>query len=212
MTLFLDHIFIITADSTAAAAKRLTEIGLAEGSSNVHPGQGTSNRRFFIGHFTLELLYISNVEEAANGTGSPLGLLERSRDAVASPFGIVARESDLESQPVFEHWQYFPDYFSNNMCFFVGANSVKLTEPLCICMPLKLPKRTAEHDNPGWLLSDVEIQVPAEEPSSVMGYFSQMAGLRVVCARKHRLVLRFNDGRFGMRQDFLPEMPLVIEW
>ncbi len=42
----LDHILIFT-DIGAPAADRLIELGLTEGAPNMHPGQGTANRRFF---------------------------------------------------------------------------------------------------------------------------------------------------------------------
>ena len=41
-----DHLFICV-DSPAKEADALIEFGLTEGSANVHPGQGTANRRFF---------------------------------------------------------------------------------------------------------------------------------------------------------------------
>jgi hypothetical protein len=49
-----DHLFILTdigapaADSSACAkGDRLVTLGLIEGSSRNHPGQGTANRSFF---------------------------------------------------------------------------------------------------------------------------------------------------------------------
>jgi hypothetical protein len=39
----IDHLFICT-DVGAIVADRLVALGLVEGSSNVHPGQGTTNR------------------------------------------------------------------------------------------------------------------------------------------------------------------------
>ncbi|TGL58865.1 VOC family protein [Leptospira sarikeiensis] len=41
----------------------LVQFGLVESSSNVHPGQGTANRRFFFHNSMLELLYVANPEE-----------------------------------------------------------------------------------------------------------------------------------------------------
>ena len=46
MSLELDHVFVNTAPG-APEADQLLSFGLVEGSSNVHPGQGTANRRFF---------------------------------------------------------------------------------------------------------------------------------------------------------------------
>ena len=82
-----------------------------EGTKNKHLGQGTSNRRFFRNDFTIELLYISNSDEAKNGAGKDLELLNRSIEPCLSPFGIVSRVTDLRFVPEFSSWQYFPDFF-----------------------------------------------------------------------------------------------------
>jgi hypothetical protein len=51
----LDHFFILT-EKFAPEAKLLTDLGLVEGTSNSHPGQGAANRRFFFANTALELL------------------------------------------------------------------------------------------------------------------------------------------------------------
>jgi Rho-binding antiterminator len=55
----LDHLFICTTIG-APEADRLVAFGLTEGTPNVHPGQGTANRRFFFHNFMLELLWVHN--------------------------------------------------------------------------------------------------------------------------------------------------------
>ncbi len=52
MAFEFDNLFIYT-DVGASEAKRLTSFGLIEGSPNIHPGQGTANRRFFFGNMVL---------------------------------------------------------------------------------------------------------------------------------------------------------------
>ena len=42
----VDHVFVWV-DVGAPAADQLVSFGLTEGDPNVHPGQGTANRRFF---------------------------------------------------------------------------------------------------------------------------------------------------------------------
>lgn len=46
MVFELDHLFILTGIG-AYEAEHLVSFGLVEGTSNTHPGQGTTNRRFF---------------------------------------------------------------------------------------------------------------------------------------------------------------------
>ena len=135
MPLSLDHIFIITQPG-AAVVKRLINIGFVEGSANAHPGQGTSNRRFFLDDFTIELLYVSDPEEAASGAGKELGILARYQDVTASPFGIVVRTSQAGSIPAFPSWQYFPDYFDGKMSF--NNRAAKRVEDLSPDLPLTL--------------------------------------------------------------------------
>ncbi len=53
----LDHVFVCTARD-APEAERLRALGLVEGTSNVHHGQGTANRRFFFANAMLELLWV----------------------------------------------------------------------------------------------------------------------------------------------------------
>jgi len=217
MNLSLDHIFIITQPG-ATEAESLSDIGLVEGSSNVHPGQGTSNRRFFLYGFTIELLYVSDEEEAANGAGKELGILPRSRDIEASRFGIVVRAAGgkaHETKPLFPSWQYTPDYFNGKMSFFVGENSNRLQEPLCICMPPSLPRPSpvpSEYANPDWQLTALEIDLPTEKPSEVLKHFALINGLHLRFGKPHKMTMKFNKGVTGNVENFFPKLPLVVEW
>ena len=47
MNLELDHVFILVKPE-ARVANLLIAKGFEEGTRNIHPGQGTSNRRFFL--------------------------------------------------------------------------------------------------------------------------------------------------------------------
>jgi len=56
MTTEIDHIFICTSFGGTEASS-LATLGLTEGASNAHPGQGTACRRFFFANGYLELLW-----------------------------------------------------------------------------------------------------------------------------------------------------------
>ena len=214
MTLLLDHIFIITKPQ-AGEATRLSELGFIEGNANVHPGQGTSNRRFFLDGFTIELLYVSDEEEAEKGAGKGLGILARSHDVEACPFGIVVRVPGAETIPDFPSWQYFPDYFGDTLCFYVGNNSDQTMEPLCICMPPSLPKKTSvpiEYANPDWKLTALNIEVPTKNPSQVIRNFAAMELLHIEFDKPHNMTLQFNSGAAGRAVNLSPDLPLVLEW
>jgi len=214
MALYLDHIFIIT-ESDAPIAQRLSAIGLREGNSNTHPGQGTSNRRFFLNGFTIELLYVSDPDEAANGAGSQLGILARSKDTSASPYGLVVRTTDAESTPVFPSWQYYPNYFPSDMCFYVGENSDQLMEPLCVCMPPSLPKPKDVPDhyaNPDWRLTKVTIHVPVDELTATLSHFAAIEYICIQTGTSHQMTMEFNNGIAGKTEDLAPELPLIVKW
>lgn len=214
MTMYLDHIFILTSPG-APEAERLSAIGFCEGNSNTHPGQGTSNRRFFLDNFTIELLFVSDATEADTGAGNRLGILNRSNDIKASPFGIVVRSTDEETAPDFPSWQYFPDYFPDNWCFYIGENSDQLEEPLCICMPLSLPKPQKVPDqyaNPDWQLTELTIRAPLTEFSATLREFASIENITIEPGDSHRMTMKLNDGTAGRSEDLMPELPLVLEW
>ena len=55
MNLQLDHVFILV-ELEAEVADCLLEQGFREGPSNTHPGQGTTNRRFYFSNGMLEFI------------------------------------------------------------------------------------------------------------------------------------------------------------
>ncbi len=214
MPLSLDYVFIITQPG-APIARRLIDIGLIEGNANIHPGQGTSNRRFFLDGFTIELLYVSDPGEAANGAGKGLGILTRSLDVEANPFGIMARTTEPGTIPTFPGWQYFPDYFDGKMCFYVGDNSDQLKEPLCICMPPSLPKSSRvpdEYANPGWKLTSLEICVPVDAPTEALTHFAAIKRVRIMYGKPHIMTMIFNNRAARRLEDISPDIPLTVEW
>ena len=165
--------------------------------------------------FTIELLFVSDPVEAATGAGKRLGILKRSKDRNASPFGIVARVADSKETPAFPNWQYFPDYFPSHMCFYVGDNSDKIEEPLCICMPPSLPIRGGVPDkyaNPDWRLTELKLQVPVNEISTTLEQFASMENVTIQPGRTHQMTLMFNDGVGRRSEDLMPELPVIVEW
>ena len=178
------------------------------------PRQGTSNRRFFLHGLTIELLYISDAEEAAHGTGKNLGILARTLDNTASPFGIVVRVSSEDASPAFPNWQYRPDYFDGKMSFFVGNNSSLVQEPLCICMPLALSKRTSvpvAPENQHWVFDGLKITVPVETPSEVLQQFVALDNVEIQYGSPHKITLKFNQGIANTLVDLSPTLPMTIE-
>ena len=207
----LDHFFLLTSQPEQLAA-RIATTGLKEGPSNTHPGQGTQNRRFFLSNSTLELLTVSNPEEASTGPASALAFESRQSDQQTSSFGLIVRsESD---SVMFDNWEYQPDYFPTGVCFLVGENSHCLSEPLCICMPPSLPKPSnlPAETNWDWSLSLLSLDVNVSEPSSTLNTFGQCERVEINCGRPGNMRVQLNDGRDGKMLDLQPEAPLVLEW
>ena len=211
MSVSLDHFFIITSPG-APQAKLLSDIGLVEGSSNDHPGQGTANRRFFLANSTIELIYLRDANEAQSGPGQRLRFAERADNTSASPFGLIVRADEGATEMPFKGWPYYPEYFNKGWYFQVGQNSNLLEEPLCICMPLQLPRSQRKTENPGWNLTKLSICVPTTNPSATLQHVTQCSDISVELGRPHQLELTFNDACQGQTADLQAELPMVIHW
>lgn len=207
----LDHFFVLT-DKFAPEADLLTDLGLVEGTSNSHPGQGTANRRFFFSNTALELLYVRDAKEANEGPGQGLRLPERASSPTASPFGFVMR-CDADSS-FFSGWHYQPKYFKAGISFLVAENSEILGEPLCICLPDDPPVGSPQvpSEAPFIEVTELRIHVPVDEPSSVLEAIGQVDGIRVQTGSPHLLEIAFGHEAKRIRRDLRPRLPLVVCW
>jgi hypothetical protein len=192
----------------------LSGIGLTEGLRNDHPGQGTANRRFFFSNTALELLYVNDANEAANGRGSRLHFPERAQDTKASPFGLIVRATNESTDVPFPGWRYCPEYFRADQCFHVGENSDLLEEPLCICMPLDMPLPEAQLRlaNPRMTVTELRLSVPVVRPSLTLEAVADCEGISLRLSEPHRLELVFNEEEEGKSEDMTPNLPLVVRW
>ena len=130
MTLKLHHIFVCTS-AGAPEAEALLDVGLIEGSPNIHPGQGTANRRFFFERGFLELLWVHDEPEAQAPLTAPTKLWDRwvERGRTANPFGICFSSSKgIESSLPFASWAYQPPYLSEDR-YILFADKLPLSEP-----------------------------------------------------------------------------------
>src|SRR6478735_6200642 len=136
MSLELDHIFICCAHG-APEADALLRLGLLEGSRNTHPGQGTENRRFFFENAFLELLWVSNPNDAQCPLTRRTRLWERwsQRAAGTCPFGIAFRPAGRSvDEPPFATWRYAPAYLPNGVSIQF-AQGTSLQEPEFLYFP-----------------------------------------------------------------------------
>ena len=213
MGIQLDHFFILS-EPGAPQADFLVDIGVVEGMPNDHPGQGTSNRRFFFENAGLELLYIRDAEEAMNGPASGLQCVEREAQSGASPFGIVVRRTDDSADDPFPGWRYYPQYFGADKYFQVGENCNELQEPLCICMPIMPPAASGQPlpREPFTEVTELHISVPVNKPSEVLETVGRCERISLTPGAPHHVEIVFTDGRAGQSKDLRPGLPLCIRW
>jgi hypothetical protein len=215
MSLELDHVFICCA-SGAPEADALVRLGLREGSSNVHRGQGTANRRFFFCNAYLELLWVSNAAEARSEHTSRTRLWERwsSRASGACPFGVIFRSRGAKTAAPFETWSYQPKYLAPGLSIEF-ANGTPIEEPELAFLPFVTRSRPPEseptvHVVPIQTVSGVVIGLPSAASLSHLSQAAQSAGLLSYrLAAEHTLELTYIAGQEAT-YDLRPTLPLLF--
>ncbi|WBO86140.1 VOC family protein [Hymenobacter yonginensis] len=137
----IDHLFIFS-DSPHAVAEELRALGLIEGSSRVHPGQGTTNRKFYFENFFLEILWVHDEAEITSPLLQPTRLWERARYATTgtSPYGLCLRNTP-DTDPVFTAaLAYQPVYFPAGLPIEVLPHAHNPSLPWTFRLPFKGPQ------------------------------------------------------------------------
>ena len=206
----LDHIFILV-EPCGEIADLLVDAGLKESFSRDHPGQGTSNRRFEFSNGMLEILWIRDEDEALNGPGKDLKLVERSNDKTASPFGIIVRKSEVNvTELPFDGWTYQPDYFKKPMAFHVGGNSDNILEPLCIYPPFFEPNKDIKINSNTPTLSKATIHTPLKTLSEQSTIINHADRICIIHSDQHLLELTLDEHKSNKTLNFQPKIPLII--
>lgn len=218
----IDHVFVLTS-ARSPAARALLTVGLAEGSRNRHPGQGTANRRFFFRNAMLELLWVEDEGAAGSPAVRRTGLLARwqGRDTGACPFGICLRPSEAGEEPSFATWEYRPPWLPTGPAIPVGADSENPSVPFVFWLPFghrpDHPSRAGREPlshGPGMLeLSRVDLAGPcAQEPSDVLRAVVDAGLVTLHTGAQHLLELGFDDEFRGGVADLRPSLPLRLRW
>jgi hypothetical protein len=219
VTYALDHLFVCCAEG-APEAGLLTRLGLSEGSSNTHPGQGTASRRFFFENAYLELFWVADAREAQSELAAPTRLWSRwaARGAEASPFAVILRpDHGVDAAPPFRSWAYHPPYLPPPLAIDV-AEGTPLSEPAFFYIGFargagQMQPQPRDHALGVRRLTAVEIGVPGSGPrSDAACLVEEMRLVQFVAAPRHRMTLTFDDGRGGQQADLDPDLPLVLRW
>lgn len=210
----IDHLFIFVSPG-GPEARRLIDAGWREGPSNTHPGQGTSNRRFFARNFMLELLWVHDEDEA--DTTPRLELRERAawRSGGASPFGVALRAARGTSlPPPFAAWSYVPGYLPPGAALWISADSDDARVPLLFAIDGYAPSEPAGENSAGAdgpALAAARVWSPYD--LSVVGACHAVSGvcpIRFVEGPEPLLELWFDEYSSETVTDLRPELPLVI--
>lgn len=237
----LDHLFICT-DVNAPAAQSLASIGLQEGPSNVHPGQGTANRRFFFHNAMLELLWVHSREEATSDSIRRTQLWKRWQQRASShtcPFAFCLRptssiatssiekssieKSDVETDNplLFESWDFCPPYLPEPLSISIATNSSILAEPMLFQTPFSMrpdqkpPEKRPPLNHPLGLreITSVAFTVPTDFVHSVeLQSVLQKTDIQCRTGEPYGVELGFDHQHRGQSVDLRPELPLVLRW
>ncbi len=222
MNFEIDHLFICT-DIGAPEAEQLVSLGLVEGSSSLHPGQGTTNRRFFFDNAMVELLWVHNPVEAQSEVVSRTRLWERWRHRNrVCPFGICLRPSrNVENRVAFLSWEYHPPYLPATLGISIGTNSEVLLEPMLFQIsfgtrPDQAPPEKAQPlEHPIGLRKITRVEVISPVTASPSPEFQAVLDTQQVKLRAGKdycMELGFDDETQGQQADFRPGLPLIISW
>jgi hypothetical protein len=214
----VDHVFVLCSAGASEAAV-LTRAGLKEGSSNTHPGQGTACRRFFFENLYLELVWISDAEEARREPTARTRLWERwsERCRSACPFGLVFRSADgsASPEPPFPTWSYHPPY--SEVAIDVGEET-PLSEPALFYFrfarrPDALRGEPTAHALPLRKLTALSVGIPGPSARSEAARAAEATGLvSFPHADDHLMTLAFDGEAAGRAQDLRPVLPVLLAW
>jgi len=209
----IDHLFIRVKPG-GAEAEALRAFGLIEGAGNVHPGQGTANRRFFFANAFIELLWIADEAEVHSAQTRPTMLHERLSDGAASPFGICFRPAHSAEGPAFATFDYAPSYLPPGMRIGIAANA-PLSEPMWFFVatgkaPEAWPVERRQPLQPAHGLTNISgLKLTATAPLSPA---ARASGIEFTPGSAHLLEISFDNEKRGLTKDFRPVLPIIFRY
>lgn len=223
MPLELDHLFICVRRD-APEAERLTQSGLREGRRRRHQGQGTANVCFFFTNAMLELLWVSDEEEARSPLVQPTRLWERWRwrETGSCPFGICFRPAgeSRDSLP-FSTWDYKPLYLPEGMSIPIAANSDRRQEPLIfVSWAGRRPDAYPEGQQPPMdhrigcrEVTSLRVTLPLRESHSPeLRKVHDLGLIGIRAGDEYCVEVRCDGGRAQQEARLAPELPLHLRW
>jgi hypothetical protein len=212
----IDHIFIFT-DNNGKIAEELVSFGFIEGSSRVHAGQGTSNRKFYFDNFFLEILWVHNDAEIKSELIKPIGLWQRAeyKRNNFSPYGLCIVNTD-NTNKLFEYaFNYQPEYFPKGMTIEILKNESQPQLPWTFRLPFKEQKKHADeptnHSNGIKRLTKAKFQYHGSVTDKYLENFKGESMIEFSKSSDYGLTLTFDDNAQGEKRYF-EELKLTIEY
>lgn len=222
-TFELDHLFIASQPG-APEIEKVLALGVIEGTRNVHPGQGTANRRIFFHNAMLEFLWLTDPVEARSVPIAPTHLAERCdperRDVC--PFGICIRATGANPANLpFDTWAYRPPYLPAGISIPVATNAGVLHEPFIFAISFGgrpdafAADRRQPIDHPAGLreITKVTLSLPHIGTfSPALRYLVDSGIVDIVPGAKAALALEFDHAAARRSASFAPRLPLTFHW
>ena len=212
--MLIDHLFIFS-NNQGKEADQLVEFGITEGSSRVHPGQGTTNRKFYFENFFLEVLWVSDEVEIQSELIAPTQLWERSQfqHNAYSRFGMCLLNTPTTDDLFQVSSPYQPEYFPERMIIdFISLPHFPWTFRLPFKGPKKPTTEPLEHANGLRKLSSLTFGVPhLQKEEKFLSYFHTYPFYSFEAAPSFQLTLQFDEGKQGKRWK-CEALALEITW
>lgn len=212
----IDHIFIFTNDH-GKVADQLVSFGFTEGSSRIHKGQGTTNRKFYFENFFLEILWVHDEDETKSNLVKSTGLGQRANYQTNgfSRFGLCVVNTD-ETNDLFEKsLKYQPDYFPVGLFIDIIPNDHQPDLPWTFRLPFKGYKKNetepTQHLNGIKRLTRAQFTYKKSSSNDFLEKFKNEPQIKFVPSSDLKLTLTF-DNHFKKSQLDIPELNLLIEY
>ncbi len=213
----IHHIFIFS-NSNGSEAEELIKLGFSEGSSRVHPGQGTTNRKFYFENFFLEVLWVIDEGEIRSAQTASTKLWERSQYAnnEYSPYGLCLVNSK-DTNPLFKQSQiYQPSYLPEGLTIDIITNEANPQLPWTFRLPNMLVKNVPDepmrHSNGIRKLTHATFEITGNiKGDDYLSHFQKESGISFKFGSIQKLTLEFDNGAQGKTKE-LAALGLKIQY
>jgi len=210
------HLFIVS-EHMGFPADKLVELGFTEGSSRVHPGQGTQNRKFYFGNCYIEILWADNQDDLRSERVINSGLSDRInyRQTGFAPYGVCL-EHDKQTDAFFQDAHlYFPTYFPDDWSIAVRHDVNHKSFPWFFRLPFKeryAPNdEPVDHDNGVKEITQIVFTLNNDDYAAWSAHRYNDSILQFESGSYPHLLLEFDGGK-SQRTEYLEELHLTLTW